>query len=453
MNMKMEMIGKVCLSLFMCCCIGTLSAQVMTLSECRKAALEHNASLATSRLKTEKAVHDEKMYKTNFYPNFKLIGGAWYNTFNKEVHLAASDIPLLPQLGQLFPDLATGFTGLDMKLSTGLIYTGGVMLEQPVYMGGKITAAHRMSVLGRQMSEQNEQLTAAEVLVKTDEAYMQAVKAREMKTVAERYHGMLQELCRVVENSYQQGMVPQNDLLRVQVKLNESELALRKADNAIRLSTMNLCHAIGAPLDQAIEVQQEYAEENTAIPVDAGIMNRPEYAILDKQVELAGQQVKLSRSDFLPQVGLMVGYNYLHGLEFNDRSVLDDASFSALLTVSVPLFHFGEGKYKVRSAKAQQAVAEMQRRDLNEQMELELAQAANNWDEAKLEVSIAERSLAQADENVRMTTNQYKAGMATLADCLEAQALWQSAYEAKVEARFEEGLMLSKYRKAAGLLH
>ena len=67
-------------------------------------------------------------------------------------------------------------------------------------------------------------------------------------------------------------------------------------------------------------------------------------------------------------------------------------------------------------------------------------------------MELTENSLQQADENLRMTTSQYKAGMATLADNLEAQTLWQNAYEANVEAKFQQYLMRTKYLKAAGLL-
>ena len=184
----------------------------------------------------------------------------------------------------------------------------------------------------------------------------------------------------------------------------------------------------------------------------SGIENRPEYIMLQKQVEVANEQIKLNRSDFLPNVALILDYGYANAFRFNHSSVLDDFSFNGLVTVSVPLFHFGEGAHKVKAAKAQKAVAEMQQRDLNEKMELELAQAANNLDEAKLEVEVAQRSLSQADENLRITNNQYKNGMSTLTEVLEAQTLWQQAYESHTEARFQEYLMRSKYLKAAGLL-
>ena len=66
---------------------------------------------------------------------------------------------------------------------------------------------------------------------------------------------------------------------------------------------------------------------------------------------------------------------------------------------------------------------------MNEQMMLELTQAANNLDEARLESELSDRSLLQAEENMKVSKSQYEVGLETLSDYLEAQALWQQAYE------------------------
>ena len=133
--------------------------------------------------------------------------------------------------------------------------------------------------------------------------------------------------------------------------------------------------------------------------------------------------MKLNRSELLPKVGIKGSYDYVHGLELNNKNFLDDASFSVLLNVSIPLFHFGERSNKVRAAKA------------------------------KLESELADRSLQQAEENRRVSKSQYEVGLETLSDHLEAQALWQQAYETKVDARFQLYLNYVAYLKAAGTLH
>lgn len=330
---------------------------------------------------------------------------------------------------------------------------GGIQVEQPLYMGGKIRAAYKMSLLGKEMAQLSETLTASEVIVKTDQAYAQVIKAKEMKKVADKYNAVLVELKKNVESAYKHGLKPQNDVLKVQVKLNESELNIRKAGNALRLATMNLCHYIGKPLTSDIRTADNFPEVAQDIRLQiSDISARPEYAILNQQVAIAKQQVKLNRSELLPQIGVKGSYDYIHGLEINDQDLFNKGSFSVLLNVSVPLFHFGERTNKVRAAKAKLEQTRLEQENMNEQMLLELTQAANNLDEAQLESTIAERSLQQAEENMRVSRSQYDVGLETLSDHLEAQALWQQAYETHVDARFRLYLNYVAYLKATGTL-
>ena len=102
--------------------------------------------------------------------------------------------------------------------------------------------------------------------------------------------------------------------------------------------------------------------------------------------------------------------------------------------------------------QVRQEQARLEQENMNEQMLLELAQSVNNLDEARLESTIAERSLQQAEENMRVSRSQYDVGLETLSDHLEAQALWQQAYETHVDARFRLYLNYVAYLKATGTL-
>ena len=435
-----------------------ISAQeTLTLEQCREMALKYNKEMAAAARQTESARYTAKSYKGNFFPNFSLSGTGIYSTSDGSLDIAGGNLPtFLPDAtGQFLPNKGFAyFPGIDLNYKIGMVYMGGIQVEQPLYMGGKIRAAYKMSLLGKEMAQMNENLTATEVIQKTDQAYALVVKAKEMKTVADAYHAVLTELKNNVESAYKHGLKPQNDVLKVQVKLNESELGIRKAENALRLATMNLCHLIGKPLTTQIHVSGDFPEIEKDLEVQVlDITRRPEYGILDKQVAIARQQVKLNRSELLPKVGIKGSYDYVHGLELNNKNFLDDASFSVLLNVSIPLFHFGERSNKVRAAKAKLEQTRLQQQNLNEQMLLELTQAANNLDEAKLESELADRSLQQAEENRRVSKSQYEVGLETLSDHLEAQALWQQAYETKVDARFQLYLNYVAYLKAAGVLH
>lgn len=326
-------------------------------------------------------------------------------------------------------------------------------MEQPVYMGGKIRTSYRMAKIGDEIARQNKRLTESEVVVETSRAYAGVVRAKELVLVAESYNELLTELMRTVESARKHGMKSQNDVLKVKVRLNESELDLRRAENGHRLAMMNLCHYIGRPLTDKIETDSSLPETNAGYMQDDGISNRPEYLMLEQQNELAKQKIAVARSEHLPQVGLVGQYGYLNGIELNGRKLLDSWNFLVGVQVSIPIFDFGHRTNKIKSAKAQYTQVQAEREDTNERLTLEMTQSFNNLDEAFLEKRLAESSVVSAEENLRASRLQYEKGVETLSDYLEAQTLWQQAMQTQVEARINCYLRWLEYQKAVGKIN
>ena len=439
-------------------CALTINAQeALTLDQCRQLALDNNKRMGAATQQTQAASYLQKSYKGNFFPNFMASGTGLYSSANGTFGIPGGNLPtfVLDANGQPMPNGGFAyFPGIDLNYKVRTVWMGGIQVEQPIYMGGKILAAYRMATLGKQMAQLNEKLTASEVILETDQAYVLMIKAQEMNKVAASYHAVLAELMKNVQSAYKHGLKSKNDVLKVQVKLNESELAIRKAENALRLANMNLCHLIGKPLTETLQISDDFPTIEQHLDTQINdITTRPEYGLLNKQVDIAKQKVKLSKSELLPQIGIRGSYDYIHGLKVNEQTVFDKGNYSVMLNVTVPVFHFGERINKVRAAKAQLEQTRIEQADLNEKMLLELTQAVNNLDEAKLEAALADRSLEQADENRHISKGEYEAGLEPLSDHLEAQALWQQAYEAKVDAHFQLYLNYVKYLKAAGLNH
>ena len=432
---------------------GSAAAQQpvrLTLDACIEAAKANNRRLAAADKQLEAARFDQRSMKANFLPSLSATGTALYANSNGGLHIEGG---LLPVLGaDLTPTGNSAyFPGVDLDYKLGWLYAGGVKLELPLYAGGKVRTGYRMSKLGTELATQYRRLTEQEVIVETSRAYADVLRARELCGVAERYHALLVELMRNVESASRHGMKPQNDVLRVQVKLNESELNLRRAENGLRLATMNLCHLTGRRLTDRIEVSDELPDYPATAP-SAELEARPEYRMLARKSELAQQQVRLARSDRLPQIGLVGSYGYLHGVQLNESQLFDGASFAAGVQVSIPIFHFGGRSNKMKSARAKYEQARIEQEEGSERMLLELTLAANDFDEALMEIRLAEASLAAADENLRISERRYAAGAEVLSDYLEAQALWQQAHQTHVEARVNGYLSWIAYRKAAGLI-
>ena len=67
-------------------------------------------------------------------------------------------------------------------------------------------------------------------------------------------------------------------------------------------------------------------------------------------------------------------------------------------------------------------------------------------------MEITQKSLKQAEENMKMSKQQYEVGMELLTNYLEAQSIWQQAYADEINARCSHFIATSKYLKASGLL-
>ncbi len=455
-------------------------AQKLTLEQCREQALQHNKTLSTAKLQIKKQEADLKAMKTNFLPNFNLMATDFYNT--SKVNLKPDLNGILPGgmagLNSLLAQLAASpvyaplITGLQsyaqniqmpddfFEFKVGNVFGGSIMLTEPLYMGGKITAGYKMNQLGVQMANTNVRLKESDVLLQTDQAYVLCIRAKELGEVARSYRTLLLELQKNVEAAVRHGMKTRNDALKVQVKLNEAELNIVKADNASRLAQMNLAQIIGLPLTQQIDVTDlsEFSElsnssdysKNTGNSALFDITRRPEYSLLSDKTDMARLQIKLTRSDFLPNVLLFGSYSYLHGMKLLGKTLFKNGSATVGVMLKVPIFHFGEGPQKIRSAKAAYQIALLEQEDLNEKMQLEALQASNNLREAALEIDLTQKSVEQAAENMRMSKQQYEVGTEPLSDYLESHANWQQASASAVEARCAYLLAYSKYLKAIG---
>ncbi len=442
------------LTILLLLCALLLWAQdtALTLEECVDMALTQNKQVAASAMQTQSALFQAKSFKANFFPNFSVQGNALYSTADGSFSIAGGNLPVF-LAGGSDPSGYAYFPGATIDYKIGAVFMAGVQLEQPIYTGGRLKTALQMQNIGVQMSRMNERLTSIDVMLQTIRAYANVIKAREMLAVARKYNEVLTSLLRDVENAKSHGMTAKNDVLKVQVKLNESELDIRRAENALRLASMNLCHLIGLPLLSPIEVSGSFPETGAHAEDDfSAITSRPEYELLETQVAMAEQEVKLQQGDKLPQIGVAGNYSYMNGMKISGDRVLDNGYFSVLLNVSIPLYHFGERTNRVKAAKAKLVQTQLQREDLDEALLLELSLSENNLDEAILETELTERSLTQAAENMRISRSQYDAGLETLSDHLEAQALWQQAYGTYVEAQCNQYLAYFEYLKASGLL-
>ena len=461
---------------------GTVLAQpqkrFLTLEQCRIIALDSSAILRNAQLMEEKTELDRKAVITNFLPKFSGYGLYLWTSESFDYDFSGGALPVYKNVyGNLVPDLMKDPAGNivynngipvfnqyavipPMTLSVDLAntLTAGVSVTQPVFMGGKIISGYRMAALGTEMARLNSELKAEEVTVSVDEAYWLYVKTCKLLETAESLDSTVSEIYRFVEDAIDVGMATSTDLVKVEVQRNNAALALAKARNGKRLSMMNLCHILGLPLTTEIEVDQSgFSLDSTAVPESIAldsdsIENRADYRLLAGQAELKRRNVDFVRSDFLPQLGVMASYGYSYGLKLMGETLLNQAGFTVMATLKVPIFAWGEGYLKIKSAKKEYEMARSELERLSGMMELERAKNSYAVSEAALQVRLAESSLKSAETNLKVCRDQYELGMETLVNVLEAQTQWSKCSSDYIEALADYKLSCTKYLKSIGRL-
>lgn len=434
---------------------GTVGAQTpplaeaapLTLDACIELARANNRTLQAAACGLAAARAEERSMRALRLPSFSADGTALHTDAGAALSVAGGLLPVVGADG-----LPTGagalFPGLDLDLRGGWLYGGGVQVEQPVYLGGRIRIGVRMARAATALAADELRRTEADVIVRTSRAYADAVRARELRQVAEAYRTLLAELGRVVDRAFREGMKPRSEVLKVRVKQNESELNLARAEHAQRLATMLLCHCIGRPLTDSLVPEGSIPAVSSDASSDAD--GRPEYRMVERRYELARHEAALARSERRPQLAFVGRYGYLGGGELNDRMLLHGWSHAVGVRLSVPIFRFGRHANRVRAAEARCGQLLAEREERRELLALEAVRAADELAEAELEVRLAEAAVAAADENLRMSRRCYEAGTETLSDLLEVQALWQQARQRQVEARFDRYLRWLEHRQATG---
>ncbi len=486
---------------------GLHAQQKMTLEECRRLAVENSREMQIARLLVEKAEAEQAAMKTQYLPSLSgsATGVYLFEDIEQELTLPTQvpdlttgelrpNVMVNPQTGEVVmgPDgnpVFNMYAWLPLEISLKGAYLAGVSLQQPLYTGGKIAAGHAMTKIGVAMAGDNLELRRANTLFEADQAFWLYVSVQEKVKLAEAYTELLSRLETRVKDAWETGMTTRNEFLKVAVKRNDALLQLQKARSGLELTRMALCRITGLPFDTPIEtvegdagdgvfresgaggnsgegtqaersksgalVLPENGADDVAVRLAVPPVNlsaRPEYRLLLKNAELAAQQVKLARAAFLPTAGVSLGYNYIGGIDIGPEK-FTSANPTVMASLKIPLFHWGEGRHKQLAALREKEIREAELEKNSRLMTLETEQARLNLRDARLRAEMARSAIEQAEENLRVTSDNYEVGMGLLTDLLEAQAHWQNSRSEQIEARADLRLKESAWLKVSGQLH
>lgn len=472
--------------------LSSYAQQVLTLDSCRALALANNKELRISQEKVNAAHYEKKAAFTNYLPKIDLTGG--YMRTQKEIsllsdeqkqsisnigttagaqlqeqikQLAASD-PVLGSLLQplqgVIPGLTAGLNGVGQGLvdafrtDTRNMTVGAATLTQPLFMGGKIIAYNKITKYAERLAESQHATGMQDLILQTDQIYWQIISLVNKKKLAENFLELVQKLDSDVDKMIKEGVATKADGLSVKVKVNEAEMMLTQVDNGLNLSKMLLCQLCGLPLETDFQLADESMKDlplpntYTEANVSTALSNREELKSLELASEIYRQKVNVVRADFLPSVALTANYlvtnpSLVNGFENKFRGM-----WAAGVVVKIPVFHWGEGIYKVKAAKAEANIARYKLEDIKEKVELQVTQNSYKVNESTKKLALAEKNMEKAEENLRYANLGFKEGVIPTSNVLEAQTAWFSAQAGKIDAQIDVKMNELYLNKSMGIL-
>jgi outer membrane protein TolC len=330
-----------------------------------------------------------------------------------------------------------------------------VSITQPIYTGGKIKYGRQMAETNIQMSNAQQRLVEDEVLLATETAYWLVVQAKEEIKLEQQVKKQLASHYTFLNNQFEAGLIYKNDVLRAKVLQNENEARSQAAENKLILAKRRLSQLIGIEAPTGIEVADtlstgDFSNQGILQNTDAV---RPEIDLAANAVKIGELTKSMLKADLKPTVGLAlngVAAFGKEGINFGDPTKKHMLTYFGMLSVNIPVFDWGSKREKVKQQEATIRSAEYGLKELKSQINVEVEQATLNLQLQTKNIDLMQASLTEADENLKLSNDRFKAGTITGEDVLIAETLWQRAYSNMLDAKVRYKIAEAVYRKAIG---
>jgi outer membrane protein TolC len=408
--------------------------------------LENNLGLKQAEY-SEHAIHGQKLQALQeFLPTISVSGESGFHQYN----LAAQGFTpgFLASLGNLFPGgPPPGFTFITRATVTeGQIKFKQTLFSGPVIAGWKAAgaatrAAHFMTTRAR-----------GEVVQQVATAYLHAIAAASEVDNAKALEQVDQVGLNQAHEAHVAGTAANLDELRARVQLQAQQQALISAQNSLDKDLILLKREIGLDPGQNITLSDRapYSDLASQTPEEVratALKNRQDYQNLQNTVEELKAVHSAYRSQRLPTLSFSGNYGVTQV-----GSVGAHGTFSAVGTLSFPIFREARLRGDEESSRAQLNSANSQLEDLRGKIDQQVRSSLLDVDATTKLVEVARSNVELATRALSDESDRVNAGVDDNLPLVTAQATLATAQNNLVESLFQYNLSKLALARAAGVL-
>lgn len=412
--------------------------QVIGLGQAVEYALQNQSDAKKAKLQIENSEYLIQEARAGALPTLTATGSLTYNPILQETAIPSSSFPG----GEKSPD---PFIILAMGQKWNSV--AGVSLTQNIFDQTVFTGL-KAAKTTREFYQINAQLTEEQVIERVATAYYNVfVQKEQLETIDSSYINT-EKSRNIIKSLFENGLAREIDLDRVNVQLMNLSTIRQQLVNAVQLQENALKFYMGMPIAQPIELAEEdFTAEPHLLADEADTEKRTELKVLKKQEELLSLQKDARKAAYYPTLSLTAGYNYMgQGDRFPIGAGLEKgvywSDFSSIgLNLRIPIFNGFATKARVSQADIELRTLQADIKNTELSLDLEYQNAKSQIENNLIAIENQQENVSLAQKVVSNTENNYRQGLATLTDLLEAQ-------NALVDARNNYSNALLQYKLA-----
>ncbi len=389
----------------------------LTLSECVDMALRQSVLIHAAKEGVLGAEAQQKEAFTGFLP--RLSTSYNYTRLNQDPYFVFPGVPPLIPAG-------------NMTTGTKDNYNWNIEARQPLFAGGGILANYEVSRLAADIARLEEAATIQDLVQDVKVSYFNILKAARFLTVAKQSVEQLQAHRDAAQGFFDVGLIPRNDLLYAEVELANGRQFLLRMENGLEMAKAKFNTILRRSIDSPVEIEDIQKEQLPETPLDAcvaaALENRPEIRSFMLRLEQARSSVKLSKSEYYPNVSLVGNYaRYGNTPDMAGSPYRPQENWYILALANWNFWEWGKTKHRVDAGISREKQAEDILSNIRDQITLEVKNAFLLLHEAGKQVRVTKLAIVQAEENFRINTERYQERVGTATNVIDAQTLLTKA--------------------------
>ncbi len=379
--------------------------ETLTLQEAVKFALENKAEAKKAMLDLENSEYQIDEVRAGALPQINGSASVKYNAI----------IPSMP--------LEVGGQTQYLKMGQPWNSTAGLSVNQQIFNQSLFTGL-KAARTTREFYTINRQLTDETLIEKVANAYYDVFQTQlQLETIDNNLENT-NKTKTVIEGLVTAGIARQIDLDRIIVNINNLVAQRQIVVNALELKENALKFAIGMPIETDIELPEETFDVNLELATTTmDLAGRTEIKLMEKQAELLELNRKSMKAAYYPSLsfGGDIGYQgFGQGIPgSNDFKWFPTSGLG--LNLSIPIFNGGSTKAKINQATIQIKQLEVDMEDTRLGLNLANENAKAQIKNSLLTVDANRRNVQLSKEVLEDTQNNYRNGLATLTELLDAE--------------------------------